>query len=110
MASATLALPCAAYEVDPLKCTRCGTTMRVIALIDKVDVIERILKHLSVWNPQPETRSPARPRSTLAQRRDPAPDLSPATGYRLTRCPRMSFGPDARMQRPFSIPSASNTR
>lgn len=62
MASATLALPCAAYEVDPLKCTRCGTTMRIIALIDEVDVIERILKHLRVWKPQPETRSPARPR------------------------------------------------
>ena len=49
------------YEVDPLKCTRCGGAMRIIALIDDTGVIERILKHLSVWDPQPETRSPAGP-------------------------------------------------
>jgi len=27
--------------------------MRIIALIDDTGVIERILKHLSVWDPQP---------------------------------------------------------
>jgi hypothetical protein len=61
MASATLAHPCAAYKVDPLKCTRCGATLRIIAGIDDAGVIERILKHLSVWHPRPETRSPAGP-------------------------------------------------
>jgi hypothetical protein len=35
--------------------------MRIIALIDDVGVIERILRHLSVWDPQPRTRSPAGP-------------------------------------------------
>ncbi len=55
MAPATLALPCAAYEVDPLECTHCGATMRIIAIIDRADVVERILNHLNVWDPPPET-------------------------------------------------------
>jgi hypothetical protein len=49
------------YEIDPLKCTRCGATMRIIALVDDAGVIERILKHLSVWDPQPDTLTPAGP-------------------------------------------------
>ena len=32
-----------AYEVDPLECVNCGSNMRIIALIDDVDVVERIL-------------------------------------------------------------------
>ena len=35
--------------------------MRIIAAIDDAGVIKRILKHLGVWDPQPETRSPAGP-------------------------------------------------
>ena len=62
MAAATLAPPCAAYEVDPLKCTRCGTIMRIIALIDDAGVVERILKHLDAWDPQPDTLSACRSR------------------------------------------------
>jgi len=48
MAFATLALPCAAYEVDPLECLNCGASMRIIALIDDAEVIERILQHLKL--------------------------------------------------------------
>lgn len=44
-------------EVDPLECVRCGATLRIIVLIDRTEVIERILRHLDVWNPQPETCS-----------------------------------------------------
>ena len=61
MAFATLALPCAAYNADLLKCLNCAATMRIMALIDDIDVIERILKHLNVWDPQPKTISPAGP-------------------------------------------------
>jgi hypothetical protein len=70
------------YEVDPLKCTRCGATMRIIALIDDAGVIERILKHLSVWEPQPETRSPAGPDppwpkgETIPLTYHPVPDIA----------------------------------
>jgi hypothetical protein len=35
--------------------------MRIIALIDDAGVIERILRHLNLWDPQPETPSPAGP-------------------------------------------------
>jgi hypothetical protein len=35
--------------------------MRIIALIDDADVIERILQHLKVWAPVPEPRSPSGP-------------------------------------------------
>jgi len=49
------------YEVDPLECTHCGATIRNVARIDDAGVIERILKHLSGWDPQPETPSPTGP-------------------------------------------------
>jgi len=35
--------------------------MRIIALIDDVNVVERILKNLKVWAPQPDTLTPAGP-------------------------------------------------
>lgn len=41
------------YEVDPLKCPRCGATMRIMSLIDNDAVVERILKHLNAWDPGP---------------------------------------------------------
>lgn len=49
------------YEIDPLKCVNCGGNLRIIALIDDVDIIERTLKHLKVWHPRTENRSPAGP-------------------------------------------------
>jgi hypothetical protein len=51
LASATLTLPCAAYEVDPLECSHCGGLLRIIALIEDADVIARFLKHLERWDP-----------------------------------------------------------
>ena len=39
------------YGVDPLTCTRCGSTMEIIAFITDDDVVERILKHLNRWDP-----------------------------------------------------------
>jgi hypothetical protein len=37
------------YEVDPLLCSRCQGSMRVIAFIEDEDVIKKILKHLGLW-------------------------------------------------------------
>jgi hypothetical protein len=51
------------YGVDPLLCPRCGGKMRVISVINDPEVIERILKHLDLWNPPrgpPETSTPER--------------------------------------------------
>jgi hypothetical protein len=41
----------AVYEVDPLKCPKCGGTMKVISFIDQhqSDVIEKILQHCGLW-------------------------------------------------------------
>ena len=45
------------YEVDPLLCPRCFSEMRVISVIEDPDVMEKILKHLGLWDvkrkPQP---------------------------------------------------------
>ena len=36
------------WEVDPFDCPRCGAEMKLIALIDDNDVIEKILRHLNL--------------------------------------------------------------
>jgi hypothetical protein len=45
------------WEVDPMNCPQCGSEMRLIALIDDHEVIEKILRHLDLW---PEDVQPAR--------------------------------------------------
>ena len=37
------------WEADPLICPRCSKEMRIVALIDQAAVIERILRHLGLW-------------------------------------------------------------
>ena len=70
------------YEVDPLECVNCGSNMRIIALIDNVDVVERILRHLDQWDPQPDTLTPAGPDppspqgETLPLTYHPVPDIA----------------------------------
>ncbi len=55
--------------------------MRIIALIDNADVIERILKHRNVSDPPPEPRSTAGPDpsvpkgETLSRTYHPLPDI-----------------------------------
>ena len=53
------------YEIDPLKCPKCGEQMRIIAFIEKrdqPDVVEKILKHCNLWK-EPVSRAP--PKFTL---------------------------------------------
>lgn len=70
------------YEVDPLACPRCGQPMRIIALIEAPATVERILRHVGAWGPQPPLRGPtARGRLAAAQPNSPA--LRSAAGYRL---------------------------
>ena len=40
------------YEVDPLKCLRCGGEMRIISFIEEELVIEKILRHCGLWKQQ----------------------------------------------------------
>ena len=53
------------YEIDPLKCPKCGEQMRIIAFIEKRDqhdVVKKILKHCNLWK-EPKSRAP--PKFTL---------------------------------------------
>ena len=49
------------YEVDPLICPKCQGPMRIISFIEDLDIIEKILRHLGLWDirnhdpPQPVT-------------------------------------------------------
>ena len=45
------------YEADPLLCPRCARPMKIISLIDTHAVIEKILRHLKLWD-QPERPRP----------------------------------------------------
>jgi hypothetical protein len=36
------------WEADPLLCPKCSREMRIVALIDEREVIERILRHLGL--------------------------------------------------------------
>ena len=36
------------YNIDPLKCKKCGGKMRIISFIEKEPVINKILKHLNL--------------------------------------------------------------
>jgi hypothetical protein len=55
---------------------------RISALIDEGDFIERILRHLDQWEPQPDTVTPAGPDPPLPQRKTlpptdhPVPDIA----------------------------------
>ena len=37
------------YEVDPLKCPKCGGTMKIISFIEEDAVIRKILRHCGLW-------------------------------------------------------------
>ena len=65
------------YEVDPLPCPKCGTQMRVIALIEDPAVIERILSWLGLWEPlRVSAPSPPAERPSLPLTYHPVPDIA----------------------------------
>jgi hypothetical protein len=45
------------YEADPLVCPRCGRPLKTVSLIDDYAVIEKILRHLKLWD-RPERPPP----------------------------------------------------
>ncbi len=52
------------YEVDPLKCKKCGAQMKIIAFIERKDqpqVVKKILKHCGLWNQSPSRAPPQNP-------------------------------------------------
>ena len=70
------------YEIEPLECPNCSFTMRIIALIDDADAVERILRHLKMCGPIPEPITPAGPDppwpkdETLPLSYHPMPDIA----------------------------------
>jgi hypothetical protein len=64
------------YEVDPLKCPKCGGTMKIIGFIEETVVIEKILRHCELWK-EPAPRPP--PPQTL----DPPKISGPVLDYQF---------------------------
>ena len=48
------------YQVDPLRCPRCGGAMKIIAFIEghQADLIRKILEHCGLWKPAPPRAPP----------------------------------------------------
>ncbi len=47
----------AVFEADPLRCPKCGGTMKIVSFIEEDDVIRKILKHCKLWK-DPVPRPP----------------------------------------------------
>jgi hypothetical protein len=65
------------WEADPLLCPRCSKEMRIVSLIDDRAVIERILRHLGLWQQGVRvtpTTGPPRQTVTDPWLDDPFPD------------------------------------
>ena len=64
------------WEADPLLCPNCQHEMRIVALIDEADVIERILRHLGLWEAGVRVESARDPPEPIIEPwlGDPLPD------------------------------------
>ena len=95
------------YEVNPLLCPRCGSEMKVVAVIDKEDAIYKILRHLGLLAAPEESRAPPAtgPSAGISPPRSQAPpDMFTSTDFTalpkapLTELPAWEFpeapGPD----------------
>ena len=67
------------YEADPLVCPRCSGPLKIISLIGDGPVIEKILRHLKLWD-RPE-RPPPRPAVRSIQYDEPIVELDEATQW-----------------------------
>ncbi|MGZ4964360.1 MAG: IS91 family transposase [Limisphaerales bacterium] len=67
------------WHTDPLLCPKCGKGMRVIAVIDQPEVVERILRHLGMWSGGGGS-AVARP-PPQEWTREPCDDIDPMPDY-----------------------------
>jgi len=56
------------WAADPLACPKCGGRLRIISFIEDPAIIEKILRHLKLWNPPPR---PPPPRASVSLETDP---------------------------------------
>jgi hypothetical protein len=71
------------WHTDPLICPQCQHPMRVIAVIDQREVVEKILRHLGLWSGTPPL-APARSPPDGADgpwTREPFDDVDPMPDY-----------------------------
>lgn len=68
------------WHVDPLRCPICEQSMRVVAVLRDQQVVEKILRHLNVWQDPPTKPSP---RAVCDETRtyEPCNDLDPMPNY-----------------------------
>ncbi len=52
------------WRADPLVCPKCSGPLRIISLIENSSIIEKILRHLKLWD-LPERPPPPRASTTL---------------------------------------------
>jgi hypothetical protein len=64
----------AVYEVDPLKCPKCGGAMKIVGFIEEESVIEKILRHCKRWRDPPPRPPPAARAGTPALVAEPQLD------------------------------------
>jgi hypothetical protein len=55
------------YELDPLRCAKCGSEMKIIAFIERhqTEVIEKILRHCGLWEESAARGPPAAPEPAI---------------------------------------------
>ena len=46
------------FEIDPLRCPRCGGQLKIISFINEQGPIVKILKHLGLWDHKPSSDPP----------------------------------------------------
>ena len=71
------------WHTAPLICPKCQKPMRVIAVIDQSEVVEKILRHLGLWSGTP-LLAPARARPDTAAgpwTLEPCDDVDPMPDY-----------------------------
>ncbi len=71
------------WHTDPLICPKCQHQMRVIAVIDQRQVVEKILRHLGQWNGTPILAPARAPPDANAGpwTREPCDDVDPMPDY-----------------------------
>jgi hypothetical protein len=73
------------WEADPLRGPKCSLEMRIVSLIDEEDVIERILRHLGLWQEGLRVHSGTDPPGETTLNRwldDPFPDYDTNRSWR----------------------------
>lgn len=80
------------YQADPLRCPKCGGTMKIIAFIEarQGQVVRQILEHCGLWQDPPPPNANAPPRSPPRPRRRSR--ASGVAGASAGRCPMPDAG------------------